>query len=416
MDKITRVLIIGFVWPEPNSSAAGSRMMQLIKLFLAKSYQVTFASPALDSDYMEDLEKFGINKVSIQLNNESFDTFIEQLQPDVVLFDRFMIEEQFGWRVAKFSPNSLRILDTEDLHCLRLGRQAAWKSKKEFELLDLNNDVAKREIASILRCDLSLIISEVEMDLLKNHFNIDQNILHYLPFLLDPISEEESSKFLLFEEKQHFISIGNFLHEPNYNAVLYLKEEIWPLIRKALPKVELHVYGAYPSQKITILHRPKDGFYVKGRAEDAKEVVSKARICLAPLRFGAGLKGKLVEAMQCGTPSVTTTIGAESMHGNLPWNGVIADQKEDFSNAAIALYNDKLLWEQAKENGINIINSCFSKSKFEEKFIDLIMNIRNNIDHHRKCNFMGAMLMHHTLASTKYMAKWIEAKNKVSKP
>jgi glycosyltransferase involved in cell wall biosynthesis len=413
MEKLTHVLIIGFVWPEPNSSAAGSRMMQLIKLFLLKSYQITFASPALDSNFMEDLTKMGINKVSIQLNNESFDEFIKQLQPDVVLFDRFMIEEQFGWRVAKFSPNSLRILDTEDLHCLRLSRQAAWKSKKEFKLLDLNNEVAKREIASILRCDLSLIISEVEMDILKNHFKIDEKLLHYLPFLLDPITEEKSSEFLSFDEKYHFISIGNFLHEPNFNAVLYLKEEIWPLIRKSLPKAELHIYGAYPSQKVTVLHQPKDGFYVKGRAENAKEVVSKARVCLAPLRFGAGLKGKLVEAMQCGTPSVTTTIGSESMHGNLPWSGIIADQKEDFSKGAVELYTNKLLWKKAQENGVNIINKCFSKLKFEEKFIDVIVNLINNIDHHRKSNFMGAMLMHHTLSSTKYMAKWIEAKNKV---
>ena len=94
------------------------------------------------------------------------------LNPDVVLFDRFMIEEQFGWRVTEQCPNAVKLLDTEDLHCLRKGRHQAFKDKQPFTDDYLFNDFAKREIASILRCDVTLMISEFEMELLSKNFTL----------------------------------------------------------------------------------------------------------------------------------------------------------------------------------------------------------------------------------------------------
>jgi glycosyltransferase involved in cell wall biosynthesis len=160
------------------------------------------------------------------------------------------------------------------------------------------------------------------------------------------------------------------------------------------------------------LHNTKEQFLVLGRAENAFKVVSKARVVLAPLRFGAGAKGKLIEAMQCGTPSVTTSIGAESMHGDLAWSGIIADNPEAISKAAVKLYQDQNLWKQAQQNGIVIVNQRYEKSLFENDFIAHILSIQNSLAPHRNANFMGAILLHHTTASTKYMSRWIEAKNK----
>ena len=412
MNQIQTVLIIGFVWPEPNSSAAGGRMLQLITQFQQQGYAITFASPAMDSDFMVNLASLNVNKKSIALNCSSFDLFVKELNPAVVLFDRFMIEEQFGWRVVENCPDALRILDTEDLHCLRLARQKAFKTHQEFKIVDiLNEDVAKREIASILRCDLSLMISQFEMELLKTTFKIDQKLLYYLPFLLEPISETTFEKLPSFEERNDFIFIGNFLHEPNWNAVQYLKESIWPLIKKQLPNTNLHIYGAYPSQKVMQLHQPKEGFHIKGRAIDANEVVQNARIVLAPLRFGAGIKGKLIEAMRCGTPSITTSIGAESMQGKFPWNGFVTDDAKEFTEAATQLYQDKKIWTTAQQNGIAIINQRYSKELFENDFAFKVQFLLSNIPQHRLDNFFGALLQHHTLNSTKYMSRWIETKN-----
>jgi glycosyltransferase involved in cell wall biosynthesis len=413
MNQVQKLLIIGFVWPEPNSSAAGGRMMQLISLFKEQGFSITFASPAQDSDFMVDLEQHKVDKKSIELNNSSFDIFVKELNPTVVLFDRFMMEEQFGWRVAENCPNALRLLDTEDLHCLRLARQKAFKEKRSFNVTNLFlEDVAKREIASILRCDLSLMISEFEMELLESVFKIDKGLLYYLPFLLKPIEIAEIQELSPFEERKNFIFIGNFLHEPNWNAVQYLKETIWPLIRKQLPEAVLHIYGAYPSQKVLQLHSDKEGFLIMGRADNAQEVVCNGRVVLAPLRFGAGIKGKLLEAMQCGTPSVTTTIGSESMHGDLPWNGFITDDVADFADAAVQLYENKTIWQKAQQNGVEIINKRYLKKIFEDDFSKAVTMLQSDLQKHRLTNFMGAMLQHHTLNSTKYMSRWIEAKNK----
>jgi glycosyltransferase involved in cell wall biosynthesis len=407
-----KILIIGFVWPEPNSSGAGTRMMQLINLFQEQNWEITFASAASDSEFMFDITSIGIKKVSIAMNDSGFDTFIQELNPTIVLFDRFIVEEQFGWRVAEFCPNALRILDTVDLHCLRLARQKAFKEKMELKQEDLFSDSAKREIASILRCDISLLISEIEMNLLESHFKIDKSLLYYLPFLVNEIDESTTQDWTKFEERKDFIFIGNFLHEPNWNAVQYLKESIWPLIHKQLPDAAMLIYGAYPSQKVLQLHKPEQSFYILGRAEDAADVVKKARVVLAPIRFGAGAKGKLIEAMQCGTPSITTSIGAESMNGDLPWNGIIANEIEEIAEAAIELYQNEILWQKSQKNGFAIINQRFTKTLFATNSISHILDVQANIEKHRLNNFFGAILMHHTLASTKYMSRWIEAKSK----
>jgi glycosyltransferase involved in cell wall biosynthesis len=353
-----------------------------------------------------------VKQVSVKLNDSSFDDYVRELNPQIVLFDRFMTEEQFGWRVADQCPDALRILDTEDLHCLRHARHQALKENRDFKNADLLNDHAKREIASIYRCDLSLIISEYEMELLKTVFKVDEGLLHYLPFMLNPILEADQKSWLSFEERKHFVTIGNFLHAPNWDAVQHLKTDIWPLIRKQLPEAEMHVYGAYCSDNHRQLHSQKDGFLIKGRAEDAQEVISQARVLLAPLRFGAGLKGKLVEAMQNGTPSVTTSIGAEAMHGNLAWSGEVADLPESFANAAIRLSTDEIAWKKTQQNGVSIINQVYSKEKLGSEFIQRIKDTLTNFLDHRQRNFIGSMLMHHTMRSTEFMSRWIEAKNK----
>jgi O-antigen biosynthesis protein len=405
------LLIIGFVWPEPKSSAAGSRMMQLISFFQSQNYQITFASPCAKSDNAFNLEPIGVSQIAIELNHSSFDVFVKSLNPNIVLFDRFMMEEQFGWRVAEQCPNAIRILDTEDLHCLRKGRFQAFKDEKPFDNSYLFNNIAKREIASIYRSDLSLIISEEEMKILKNEFKVPDDLLVYLPFMLDSISLENIKDLPKFNDRQHFITIGNFMHEPNYNAVLFLKESIWPLLRRQLPQAELHIYGAYVSQKVNQLHNKKEGFLIKGFTDDVNEVMQQAKVCLAPIRFGAGLKGKLVDAMLNGTPCVTTTIGAEGMFGDCNANGFIEDTPESFVIKAVQLYQNETLWNEKQQNGFLVINERFNNNHFQQKLATIIEETTQQLNKKRLHNFTGQMLMHHTLQSTKFMSKWIEAKN-----
>jgi len=415
--NIKKLLVLGYVWPEPNSSAAGSRMLSLLTLFVQQGWQVTFASPAQQGEHKVDLTELGIDEQAVAINCTSFDDFISDLNPSIVLFDRFMLEEQFGWRVAKHCPDTLRILDTVDLHSLRQARHQALKQNRSLAHADLNSDLAKREIASIFRSDLSFIISDYELELLKNHYAVPEHILLHCPFMLDlqNFTPSENS----YADRQHFISIGNFRHEPNWDSVLFLKQSIWPLIRKQLPKVELHIYGAYPPPKATQLHNDKQGFLVKGWAEDAKNVMQRARVCLAPLRFGAGIKGKLSEAMLCGTPNVTTQIGTEGMQMGLPWPGLVTDLTESstseqniesIANNAVQLYQEQQMWQQKQALGYALIKQNFNQENIQTTLLSAIQKTRDNLQTHRTSNFIGQMLQHHLLKSTQYMAQWIEAK------
>lgn len=407
------VLIIGTVWVEPNSSAAGTRMLQLIQLFLKQHWQITFACAAQKSENTISLEAMGVKEVAIKLNSASFDVFVKELQPTIVLFDRFLTEEQFGWRVAENCPKTLRILDTEDLHFLRKVRHQQYKKGEDFSTdALLVSDETKREIASILRCDVSLIISTFEMNLLQSVFKIEENLLYYLPFLLNKIDDHQIKKWNTFEERNHFVFIGNFFHKPNIDAVLTLKKHVWKFIREYIPTAEMHVYGAYVNQQIQQLHNEKEGFLIKGFADSSSTVISKAKVLLAPLNFGAGIKGKLTEAMCYGTPSVTTKIGAEGMHNDLPWNGFITNDFKVFAKKAIQLYTDKSLWEKVQKNGVEIINTIYDKDKISEPFINKILEIQENLENHRTNNFLGSLLQHQSLQATKYMSKWIEEKHK----
>lgn len=407
-----KILIIGLVWPEPTSSAAGSRMLQLIGLFMGYGYDITFASAASPSEYSFDLSKQGIQTQVIQLNDDSFDSFVAALNPTIVMYDRYVSEEQFGWRVSKQCPDAMTILDTEDLHFLRLARQEAHKKGVELSKLNLHTDTAKREIASIYRCDVSLIISRYEMQLLQNQFQVPSQQLYYLPFLVDSITKEVTKYWKPFEERQDFVFIGNFWHEPNWDAVRYLRESIWDEIIRNLPQATMHIYGAYASQKVIQLHNPAKRFLVHGRAKSAYEVIENARVLLAPLRFGAGAKGKLLEAMQCGTPSVTTTLGAESMTSGLVWNGTIVDGVKEFSKSAVELHENKEFWLKAQSDGIELINQNYDKAIFEKEFRTHIQEMISHLTTYRKQNFVGQMLQHHTHQSTKYLSKWIAEKNK----
>ena len=410
MGSRDKVLIIGKVWPEPKSSAAGTRMMQLINFFKELGAEVHFASTANVSDFQENLSPLGIDTHSIQLNSASFDDFLLAINPSVVVFDRFMTEEQFGWRVIEKCPTALRILNSEDLHFLRYAREEALKLNGDLSELNLYSDMAMREVASIYRVDFTLLLSEFEIDLLKEKFHVSDHKLYYFPLFSKVVSEQLRS----FEERSDFMFIGNFLHAPNWDALCYLKKEIWPLIRQTLPSARLNVYGAYASQKVTDFHNPADGLIICSRAEDAQEVTLKARVSLAPLRFGAGIKGKLLEAMSCGTPSITTSIGAESMQYNHIWSGEIANTPEDFAAAAVRLYTQEKDWNHAQQNGIEILVKRYNYHDHSELLKSELEHRMKNLEISRSNDFLSQLMQYHSMLSTKYLSKWIEEKNKNS--
>lgn len=433
-----KILVIGYVWPEPRSSAAGGRMMEFLSLLRSQGWQVVFASAAALSEHRADLSVLQIEEKSIAINCASFDQFIVGYQPDMVLFDRFFTEEQFGWRVEKICPMALRVLDTSDLHSLRYARHALLKQAQQacstevernhigavdatpetLAAMMADQEMAQREIAAIYRCDLSLMISSFEMNLLQQQFGVPAMLLHHCTLMahLEPAASPSGKPG--FAQRQHFLSIGNFRHAPNWDSVLWLKHAIWPRIRQALPQAQLHVLGAYPPPKATALHNPQQGFHVLGWVPDALALMTQARVCLAPLRFGAGIKGKLADAMLCGTPSVTTAIGSEGMCGEfaeLAWGGVVAQSTDDFAAAAIRLYQHASEWQEAQMHGTQIMQNHFNRDAAGQALLVRLVSAKQQQEQNRRKNFTGMMLRHHLHKSTQYMSQWIAEKNKVSK-
>jgi len=408
------ILFIGHLWPEPTSSAAGYRTLALLKAIANKlpDWPLHFASAAEKTEFCADLGVLRISSHSITLNDSSFDHFIHELQPDVVIYDRFISEEQFAPRVQEQCPEAINILDTQDLHFLRRARQKALTTNQAIELF---SEDSIREISAILRCDLSLIISTYEMQLLSREFHISADILHYCPFMLT-LDTQQMATYPSYEKREHFVMIGNFFHPPNWDAVLWCYQSIWPLIRQQLPQAQLHVYGAYASDKVWQLHQPDKGFFIKGRADDAITTLSQYRVNLAPLRFGAGIKGKIADGFMAQTPCVTTSIGQEGMADNLPWGGLVSEGKDNetqIAQYALELYQNQPLWIQCSRQGQQIIQQQFNESHHVQAFINTLQTLHDNLTTHRQNNFFGQILRHHLYRSQHYMSKWIEEKNKV---
>jgi len=390
--------------------------MNLVDAFIAAGWEVVFCSSSKKNEYSEKLQERGIRTEQIQFNDPSFDLFVSHENPHYVIFDRFLTEEQFGWRVQDHSPDSVRIIDTIDLHFLRKEREKHLKAG--MSLVDLaackfgldTNDTY-REIAAIYRSDCSLIISDFEMKLLIERLEVPEKQL-FLSRFHYPASPSSPS----FEERSNFVMIGNFRHSPNSDALHWLQRDIWPEIRRHLPLAQVHVYGAYPTREIMNLTDPKMGFYVMGTAANQFETLRQYRINLAPLRFGAGIKGKITDGWWTGTPVITTSVGAEGMSEDLPWGGAISDDPQEFALNAVKLYQSKDAWEKCQAQGDAIIQQLYSGLSHASDIIKKMETIRHNLAQSRRANFIGGMLSHHLHKSTKYFSLWIESKNSLKSP
>jgi glycosyltransferase involved in cell wall biosynthesis len=409
-----RVLFVGFVWPEPKSSAAGQNILSYIDTCLEQQWHVWFCSSAQTTQHSTNLKSRGVKTFECQLNCSSFNQQVTDINPDIVIFDRYLSFEQFAWRVKDACPNAMLVLDAEDLHFLRHGR-SLWAKKQTGELqfqttkaiLEPNNqsalinDITLREMSCIYQADLSLLLSFFEYDVLHNNFNVPAHQICHLPFILNqdanPHSNSEDSVLTTFEDKQDFVFIGNFRHAPNYHAAKILRENIWPTIYKKLkprfPNISCHVYGAYMSPKAKQLENKAINFYMHGYTDNQYASISEARVMLAPINFGAGIKGKLLDAMRCHTPSITTAIGAEGItHSD--WAGLICNDSDAFIQ------------------GHNILAHDFNPDEMAKRLINILSLRQQALVETRESNFMQRLLGQQQFLTSKYMSQWIEAKNK----
>jgi glycosyltransferase involved in cell wall biosynthesis len=405
-----KLLWIGTVWPEPDASAAGSRTVRLLEVCQDAGYEVRFVSPCQENPHQHALESRGIRTAQLLSNDSAFDSYISEYKPDIVCFDRFMIEEQFSWRVREQVPNALRVLDTVDLHSLRRERQRSLVSGDQPYSTGLSEDTL-RELASIYRSDLSLIISPVEESLLRERFGVPVSLLEVTGFLYpDPVP------FRSYQERANLVFIGNGLHAPNVDAVRLLKNSLWKPLRAALAErgasdVELHIYGAYLPQEILQFDNPRERFRVLGKADNVGETLQRYRCNLAPLRFGAGLKGKVSDGWMVGTPCIATPIATEGMVREEVFGGLIVESLDEYPQRVSELYTDEDAWNTAQDKGRELIVELFSQSKNARVFQERLARLTEEGLQHREQNIVGSILWYQGMRSTEYFSRWIAAKN-----
>lgn len=401
-----RVLLISTVWPEPVSSAAGVRTLQILEFCKKAGYLVQVSSPSASNDFEKALQNSGFITHALPANDSRFDELVKSFNPEVVIFDRFLMEEQFASRVVEHAPNAIRIIDSQDLHFLRKSRGATpgqWL-----------HDEVERELASILRSDHTWLLSDFEHELLQTEFQIDPSYISTMGFSYP----EEYRPFV--EGRDHFVWIGNFRHAPNMDSFDWLVKEIWPQVQAQLPLTELHIYGAYPSESVMKMDRAVPGFRVMGPAKDVSETLSHYRVLMAPLRFGAGIKGKIVESWRVGLPVLTTSIGAEGMRlESGEFGGAVSDytsagrETAEFVKATVSFYHDVEAQKKSVELGQQTMREKFS---FETNFLNFYQTIEGIFKIKRRLRnqrWIQKILWREQFRSTQYFSKWIEAKNRI---
>lgn len=420
-----KVLLIGYVWPEPTSSAAGIRDLQLLRVFRRAGWEVMLASasaPTAASDQASsEWDALGVVSAPIALNDPKFDAWIALVAPDLVIFDRFVTEEQFGWRVRAHCPNAVRIIDTQDLHSLRRIRQQmiengetdpdailAARSLEDFE-------DTLRELAAIYRSDGALVLSDHEMRILTERLGMPAQSLFLCRYAYPP-----RSPGLGFAERKDFGFIGNFRHAPNWDAVQWLLSDIWPQIRSELTRAgvasRLRIAGAYPPREAGDKARQAGPDVVmEGPVPDAAAFLGSCRVNLAPLRFGAGIKGKITDGWWGGTPCVSTRLGAEGLCGDLPFGGWVEEDSVRFARAAVRMHQEPGLWAESADKGAVVLDRLHSESRNGPALVAWLQGRVSRMHELRRQNAIGRILWREQLRGTEYFSRWIELKERLRK-
>jgi O-antigen biosynthesis protein len=386
------------VWPEPWSSAAGVRSYQLIELFQKAGWDLLCVSSCSPNEALVRLETFA-KAVHQPINVPLVSKELTDFSPDLIIYDRFILEEQFGWRARLLWPMAKEIIDTQDLHSLRRHRERQFL-KANTPSVDKNVPIDDeswiRERQSFERVHWIWVVSRAEQDWLN-----EQGYLRsvYLPF-----SPQRAPQRGNFSDRKHFCFLGNLRHPPNLAALKWLKETLWPAVREEFPTLELHIWGAYSPQWISQLNK-ESGIKPKGHAENIREMLGQYLALVAPLPFGAGIKGKILEAWAAGTPVIGNEVAFEGF-SNSDLSFTTVDQFKGF----IRQMQEKENWEQESEKSFLATQEFIPpsiESLFTQALVDHPVLVRR-----AEGSFFFHAFRNRRLKAEEYFSRWIEEKNK----
>jgi GT2 family glycosyltransferase/SAM-dependent methyltransferase len=349
------VLIVDHKVPQPDRDAGSRTMHCFIKAFLDMGAIVKFWPDKLaeDENYTRLLQDIGVEVFYGAKWDGKFHDFIKENNIDLLLLSRPNIAIKYIDQLKK-STTTLVAYYGHDLHHLRLSRQYA--ETKKLEILKEANYIQNLEEKIWAECDLVLYPSTEEVDFVK-HKNKHVNVTSVQPYYYDtfPLVTTESIK-----TRNGILFVAGFGHPPNVDAAFWFVNEVFLLIKMAMPSVKLFLVGSNPTEEVLRLEGPD--VVVSGYVTDEKlmEFYSKARVAVVPLRFGAGIKSKVVEALQQGIPLVTTSVGAQGLE-RLADVSLVVDSPELFAESVIDVLKNDGLWERLATNGSSYAQAHFSK-------------------------------------------------------
>jgi len=334
------ILVFDHRMLEYDTNSGDLRMYSILQLLKSVSWNVTFypASRECVEPYAFELRQRGIEVFG---EKRPIEEFLVQRRDyyDIILLSRVRVAAEYIDAVTLWHPQSTLIVDFPDLESLRESRYAKLvnddQKAAEAEKLSLKElDVARR-------ADLVITITEAERRRLLER---DQKLrVRVLPNIHDVIVDG-----LSFDERKDLLYIGGFEHPPNVDAVLFFVKEIFPLVRRSLPSIELLIVGSKMPDAIRNIQVA--GVRVVGYVKDLAPLLSSCRVFVAPLRYGAGLKGKIGMAMAAGLPVVTSSTGAEGIETRGREVLLVGDSAEEFAKRVVQLYTDRNLWEILSRN------------------------------------------------------------------
>ncbi len=360
------VLVIDHHLPKPDQDSGSLRMFQILKLLRQLGHRVAFIPDNLanETPYAAELQKRGIQVVHYPYVKKVRDYLIAHgPELDVVVLSRCDFARKHTADVRRHAPQSRIIFDTVDLHHVREGGEAELTGDLEMH----RNAQEKRELEyqAVEQADETWVVSPLEQRLLQESFPAKSIQL------VSNIVDIPGSK-MRFSSRRDYLFIGGFQHRPNIDAVLFFVQKIYPLVRQHLPDAKFYVLGGKVPPEIAALATER--IIIAGPQKDVRPFFDRMKLSIAPLRFGAGVKGKINQSMAFGVPVVATSRAVDGMGLRDREEVLIADEPDAFARAVIELYQSEELWTRLSANGIKKTRELYSPETARRKLEFLFSN------------------------------------------
>lgn len=369
-----RVLVIDACTPTPDRDSGSMDTFQYLRILKSFGLHVTFVPDNLAyfGRYTQDLQRIGVETLYAaywMTHEEVFKKLGSTF--DLVLIYRVSIASRLLKLVRSHAPQAKLIFDTVDLHFLREEREAELTGDPEKAQAAANT--RKTELNVISKADATIILSNHEMDVV--HKLLPKARLYEIPI----VREIPGKGPLGFSERNDIVFIGGFRHAPNLDAVKWFVSEVWPILRSKGFTGNFQIVGSDMPPEITALHG--SGIIIRGHVPVIDDVFHSVRLSIAPLRYGAGLKGKVISSLSFGVPVVATSVAVEGGGFVHKRHVKVADEPEAFADAIIRLYENREIWENLSEHGLGHCDQSFSVSAVSAKLHDLINDIAPGLIH-----------------------------------